>query len=254
MSSAKRKLKILMLHGFRQNKLGFYDKTGGLRKFLKSKCELIYCDAPNEVIKPDFLVNTSVEDADSSASPNSSGDAATMSRSETEATEKGWWLRCLDPRWPVVEESENGFDKSLDYIESVFNEFGPIDGILGFSQGASLTSILCAIAEANANNQPIEIFNKRYQTIRFNFCLIIAGHKSTQKQHEIFFKNKIQMPSFHLYGQTDRVIPSQLSIELSEQFVNPKVFQHEQGHFIPVNSQTKALFQEFLNEMSEKFQ
>lgn len=36
-----------------------------------------------------------------------------------------------------------GYQESIEYLESVFKEHGPFDGILGFSQGACLASLLC---------------------------------------------------------------------------------------------------------------
>lgn len=40
-----------------------------------------------------------------------------------------------------------GFQESLTGIENIFKNEGPFDGILGFSQGASFVSILCAIQQ-----------------------------------------------------------------------------------------------------------
>jgi hypothetical protein len=47
----EKKLRILFLHGYRQNQQTFYERTGGLRKFLKNRVEFIYCEAPHDVPK-----------------------------------------------------------------------------------------------------------------------------------------------------------------------------------------------------------
>jgi hypothetical protein len=42
-----------------------------------------------------------------------------------------------------------GFEKSLSLIEKTFEEQGPFDGLLGFSQGAAFVGILCGMQETN---------------------------------------------------------------------------------------------------------
>ncbi|KAI1732114.1 serine hydrolase (FSH1) domain-containing protein [Ditylenchus destructor] len=45
-SSEKKKLRVLCLHGYRQNENTFREKTGGLRKALKSRLEFEFLSAP----------------------------------------------------------------------------------------------------------------------------------------------------------------------------------------------------------------
>ena len=50
MSSAPcRKLRVLCLHGFGQDKAKMRDKMGALRRVAKSSAEFVFCDAPHEV-------------------------------------------------------------------------------------------------------------------------------------------------------------------------------------------------------------
>jgi len=48
-----------------------------------------------------------------------------------------------------------------------------------------------------------------------------------------------------------KVIPAEMSEDLLNYFNSPKKFVHELGHFIPVTSESKAAFVEFLNEMKK---
>lgn len=42
-----------------------------------------------------------------------------------------------------------GFEDSITVIEKIFQESGPFDGILGFSQGAAFVVILCFMQQKN---------------------------------------------------------------------------------------------------------
>ena len=42
-------LRVLCIHGYRQNGGSFREKTGALRKLLKKQVELVYLDAPHSV-------------------------------------------------------------------------------------------------------------------------------------------------------------------------------------------------------------
>ncbi len=45
-------LRILCVHGYRQNGSSFREKTGALRKLLKKQVELVYMTAPHSVQQP----------------------------------------------------------------------------------------------------------------------------------------------------------------------------------------------------------
>lgn len=49
MSKAAVPLRILCIHGYRQNGNSFREKTGALRKLLKKQVELVYISAPHQV-------------------------------------------------------------------------------------------------------------------------------------------------------------------------------------------------------------
>lgn len=45
--------------------------------------------------------------------------------------------------------------------------------------------------------------------------------------------DKIALPSFHLIGAADKVVPPESSRLLALRFSSPNVIEHEQGHCIP---------------------
>ncbi len=43
--------------------------------------------------------------------------------------------------------------------------------------------------------------------IKFNFAILVAGFKSKSTPHEKLYTDPISMPTLHVYGETDKVIP-----------------------------------------------
>lgn len=61
-----------------------------------------------------------------------------------------WWFTNDDTRSYSSKEFESkcyGFEESVKVIEDAMEEKGPFDGILGFSQGACLLSLLCCLQQ-----------------------------------------------------------------------------------------------------------
>jgi predicted esterase len=118
--------------------------------------------------------------------------------------------------------------------------------VFGFSQGACLAAILCSIAFDNTSV---------YKSIKFKFAIIIAGFKSGQSQHEMYYNSasKLNIPTLHVLGTEDKVIPYDMSLKLSDYFLEPKVYTHNFGHYIPVNAESKAIYDDYLEEMRMKF-
>lgn len=42
-----------------------------------------------------------------------------------------------------------GFEESIKVVEKAFEEHGPFDGLLGFSQGACFVALLCDLQQRN---------------------------------------------------------------------------------------------------------
>lgn len=50
--------------------------------------------------------------------------------------------------------------------------------------------------------------------VKFDFAIIISGFKSLCTLHKIYYDEKIIIPSLHIYGETDQVIPTGESLIL----------------------------------------
>lgn len=63
--------------------------------------------------------------------------------------DRSWWYSsCVDGvnyfSSKEFTDSDEGFQESLDAIDSKIKEDGPFDGILGFSQGGAMAAIVAA--------------------------------------------------------------------------------------------------------------
>lgn len=112
---------------------------------------------------------------------------------------------------------------------------GPFDGILGFSQGAAFVAMLCALQEQKLEPE----FN-------FRFAIVIAGFRSACKEHDKFYTAPLQIPSLHVFGLEDRVIPDNMSRDLLPYFQDQQVLIHPGGHFVPAPAAYRQTYQDFL--------
>lgn len=207
------KLKVLCIHGYRQNETTFREKSGALRKLLKRHVDFVFVTAPH----------TLSEDVNLAIKPDSEQD-------------KGWWFSRPNKGYYALDNTDisTGFEESLKLIEEAFETLGPFDGVLGFSQGAAFVSLLCVLRNDPKNK------------LDFKFAILISGFKSMLAPHEGMYSAPIDCSSFHVIGATDAVIPSQSSEELVSVFVNPAVYRHNGGHYVPASAALRTALNEFV--------
>lgn len=206
------KLKVLCLHGYRQNGKIFRERTGGFRKLFKKHIEFTFVTAPHDI----------PEDVN-------------LARPEEER-EKGWWFSRPGRSYHAGDATDicTGYEESLHAIKETIAAEGPFDGILGFSQGAAFASLLCVLRSDPAAG------------IAFKFAILIAGFKSLVSLHATVYSNPIDCPSFHTIGATDGVIPTQSSEDLLMVFINGTAYRHDGGHYIPSSALLRTAILEFL--------
>ncbi|XP_066992353.2 esterase OVCA2 [Anabrus simplex] len=214
---SQRKLKILCIHGYRQTGDIFRQKIGALRKFLKKYAEFTFVTAPNEVPP----INRD------EAPPGDSSDQC------------GWWFSTPSNIFDSKQYSEvcPGFEESLVVIETTWKESGPFDGLLGFSQGATFVSILCGMQQ------------RKLLDFSFQFAVMVAGFKSLCKPHDEHYTETVLIPTLHVFGESDKVIPKERSIQLTKHFKDPVVLEHPGGHFVPAADAQKQTYISFFESV-----
>lgn len=117
-----RKPRLLCLHGYSQNAQTLFAKTKKLRRALEAEAQLVFVDGPFKAAKKN---QATARFGDMPSATN----------------------RCF---WEAIENEANGewnyhgCEQSLLYLQRVLRDLGPIDGIIGFSQGAVLAHLLLA--------------------------------------------------------------------------------------------------------------
>uniref|UniRef100_A0A0N4Z4E4 FSH1 domain-containing protein n=1 Tax=Parastrongyloides trichosuri TaxID=131310 RepID=A0A0N4Z4E4_PARTI len=226
MVELKKKLKILCLHGYRQNALMFREKTGGLRKALKSLAEFEFITAP---LIPDIPVDSS-NDCDSNGTESSN-----------EIGPRAWWFSKEVKTFSSKDVCNIavGFDEAVKEVTTFIKENGPFDGLMGFSQGASMVHLLTSLG-----------YKKEIQ-LSWKFIIMMSSFKSLSSVHESLIDNDITgIPSLQIYGENDQVVNCERSKELTKHFSNPDpiIITHPGGHCVPPMSSAKEPLRNFLKQ------
>ncbi|KAG1688860.1 hypothetical protein DVH05_026882 [Phytophthora capsici] len=216
------KLRVLCLHGYRQDGLKLRGRIAALRRTFKSSVEFVCLDAPFEVpYEP-----TSEEHA-----------------SNGETGESVKQLKWCD----FTRDEESGqylltrVEEAIEYVANFVKKEGPFDGIFGFSQGGSMASMILQRQVSTAES-PF--------AFRFAFFVSAGAVGDPKYMSDV----KVDIPSLHIIGETDAVVDNERSLALKDLFVNPKVLMHPGGHYIPTNKEPKDAFRAFFKELQENEQ
>lgn len=205
------KLKILAFHGYRQNGAVFRGKIGSFRKAVAKYAQLVFVSGPHKVVNEDGAGD---EDA------------------------RSWWFNAEDNTFSgkCLGGLALGFQDTLAMIEKVEKEHGPFDGFMGFSQGACLVGLLAAMQQ------------KGYLPYSFKFAIFASGFRSGSLVHKGFYDEDISLPSLHVYGESDSIIPKEMSESLINLFIKPVVAEHSGGHYVACSGAIKDAYQDFLSD------
>jgi len=131
-------------------------------------------------------------------------------------------------KWIAEEESKNG----------------PFDGVLGYSQGGVLASYLCALASAPDADGNHDL------KFGFKFGIFFCAFKlPAQPYAQVYRQIKEAIPTLHVWGQNDPLVPANYSKELAHSFSPSSVtYSHSGGHVVPSNSPAKEAYLSFLQQ------
>jgi fermentation-respiration switch protein FrsA (DUF1100 family) len=134
----------------------------------------------------------------------------------------GWW-----------HEGMQGWERTRDWIIDLFAT-QQFDGVFGFSQGAALAGMLAAIRENDS--APLD----------FDFAIMVGGFTSTLPQHAHLFARQLVIPSLHVMGRRDCIVPMSDSLALADRFADPVIIEHGGGHVIPDDPAIATRIVEFM--------
>ncbi|KAM5273089.1 esterase OVCA2 [Ctenodactylus gundi] len=228
--AARQPLRVLCLAGFRQSERGFREKTGALRKALRGRAELVCLSGPHAV--------------SDLAGPEGAGPDSGPCHPEEQP--RGWWFSEQEADvFSALEEPAvcRGLEQALETVARALHELGPFDGLLGFSQGAALAALVCALGHAG---------DLRFPLLRF--LILVSGfcpRGLPRLLPEPVLQSPLSLPSLHVFGDTDRVIPSEESVRLASRFSGAITVTHPGGHFIPAAAPQRQAYLKFLDQFAE---
>ncbi|CAM9271014.1 unnamed protein product [Ectocarpus sp. 12 AP-2014] len=210
-------------------------------------------------------------ESDSGGGGGSEGNAGTPGQQQQHLDRVGartWW-RC-DPaerkRAKAVPGMAGrcewkGLEDSLAFLRQVWDEQGPFDGLLGFSQGAAMASIFnhcafsgresCSTGGGSGNGDLAAYETPLLPPPRFGVFISgcyqphptqILSYPLTQDQPQE------TLPSMHVWAVEDRFVPASQSQRLAGMYRRSAVFMHRGRHCVPQNKDIVPNFVRFLEE------
>ncbi|KAL6771888.1 hypothetical protein ACKKBG_A28170 [Auxenochlorella protothecoides x Auxenochlorella symbiontica] len=194
-----RKLRVLAFHSFRTSSRIFQEQMQrvGLDKELEDLIEVTYINAPNRASGP----------IPEDVAPFFKGPYYE------------WWNVSQDKsgKWVI-----DDWEPAMKEAAAAMREHGPFDGVMGFSQGGAMASLVVALQRSG----------ERFQEFpRLKFILAFAGIKLRMKDLEYLYGSLHDVESCHIVGDRDPI--KNMTNHLIESFDNPIVINHTRGHVVP---------------------
>ena len=208
-----RKARILCLHGYAQNGQFFRIRTGSGRKACKAVAEFEFLDGTFPATAHFVGQRPDGE--------------------EERGNTLGWWNMENTSERATTSTRYVGVEETLAQVREHIHTHGPYDGILGFSQGASLAALLCL--------EPPRVPH-------FKFAVMVAGFVPNDPRYSAWCdpSSPIAIPSMHIYGATDERVPPAASMRLSSCFEAPQGHSWDGGHAVPSTAAFRKALRSFI--------
>lgn len=227
--------RVLVLHGYSQNANIFSKRLGALRKQCGKNVDFFFLDAPH-ILQPVDLVGLS-----SNSNPQATLEALD-SAAEPDPT--------LAPRaWWKVNEDRTvayGLEETLELLRDVLKE-QKFNGVFGFSQGAALAAMLSALLE-RPHVVPSFLVDGQSPHPPFDFCVAISGFRLRDPLADTIFADGYSTPTLHVIGKTDVIVVEERSRLLVGISTQPRVEEHEGGHFVPSKGNWRKFLADYLRD------
>ncbi|KAL1862970.1 hypothetical protein VTK73DRAFT_6567 [Phialemonium thermophilum] len=133
--------------------------------------------------------------------------------------------------------------------------WGGIDGVIGFSQGACMASMLTAALETvpgkgvprvvpggeeETSWNWVEDVRQANRGAPLRFAVLYSGFAAQPKALTWLYEPPIGTPTVHFLGSLDTVVDEGRSRELIDRCADPAVIVHPGGHYVPVSKEWVA--------------
>lgn len=225
-----------MLHGYTQSGPSFNGKTKALEKSLNKAFPGVVLSYPTGPMK---LRASDIPGFD-------------LSQVEDEGEEQesyGWWRRSNTSEPPEYV----GLDEGFSVVAEVLKNQGPFDGVMGFSQGAAMATMVASLLEGESRKAAFEAAQAKSKSALpfpssfanldhppMKFCVSYAGFVAPGDRYTAFYEPILHTPMCHFIGSLDTVVEEGRTDRLIEASGGPhktSVIVHPGGHFVPNNRQ-----------------
>lgn len=194
---------------------------------------LIYPTAPNRL---------SAADIPGYPSPSSSvpGGASAADEEAPETTDAWAWFR-KDEASGSYRLLDEGMARLAQCIRD--DAGGRVDGVMGFSQGGFVASLLAAVLEPGRKLPEEDKGSARWAAAlreanggrALKFAVVYSGFFAPQAELAWLYEPKISTPTLHFIGSLDTVVEEGRSRGLVARCEEPVVAVHPGGHYVPVS-------------------
>ncbi|KAK9843948.1 hypothetical protein WJX81_000209 [Elliptochloris bilobata] len=132
--------------------------------------------------------------------------------------------------------------------DALRSDAGPYDGVMGFSQGAAVAAVLCALQQRAARASGAEPWP------RLRFAVLCSGFQSPRAEHMqlLAAEAPLRLPSLHIYGalhHAERQVAVTESEALADAYAaeSRHTVTHAGGHLVPAAKAHIARFRAFLS-------
>jgi predicted esterase len=152
-----------------------------------------------------------------------------------------------------------GMDESIKMVAETLRQHGPIDGVIGFSQGAAFAAMVASLlengrADAFAKVQggmlfPESITELQHPPLKFGVCYsgLPMGHES----YAGFYEPKIQTPLLHVMGSMDTIVEESQSLALAQRCEGGGeglILRHAGNHAVPIGDRDISAVIQFIRD------
>jgi predicted esterase len=203
-----RRLRVLCLHGMYQNGAVFAAKTAHLRRGQDTQAEFIYVDGP-------FTVVPKIISQRKAPPVNGTGGTSQPTQQRVRCAKRheefrSWWRPASGSLHVSDTQLDDDREVLVDFLHTKLRELGDVDGVMGFSQGASLASWMCT--------------QQARQELRWSPQLaILIGSYLGPDQYNMASGILPDVASLHMFGSNDHVISAARSQKVVEMFQQVQV-------------------------------
>ncbi|TFK53922.1 hypothetical protein OE88DRAFT_1654310 [Heliocybe sulcata] len=230
--------KVLVLHGYSQNASIFKDWFAPVQAaFAQDNLEFVFIEGARVLTQDDVPVTfTPSPDLPFVVDIPKNLDNPTL-------VPRAWWKSYPD------NDDTTGLEKSIEAFRDILRN-DRFEGIIGFSQGSTMSVILTALLEKPDVYPPFLVDGKAPHP-PFTFCVAISGHLPRSSLLPKLFSTPAKTRTLHIQGTSDDITPkeqNQTLVDVSS--VNGKYVTHGGGHVIPTESGWLELIRQFVLDPS----